>query len=46
MSHRSCLLCDDTGWICENHANIPSQGDGACTCGGAGVPLPALQPDG
>lgn len=31
-----CLLCEDTGWVCENHPDQPWQGP----CGGAGAPCP------
>ena len=37
-----CEVCDNTGWVCENHADRPSDCGGdskrACTCGGAGMP--------
>jgi hypothetical protein len=33
-------LCEDTGWICENHTDQPWQGTHACTCGGAGTSCP------
>jgi hypothetical protein len=35
-----CLLCEDTGWVCENHPDQPWQGRQACDCGGAGAPCP------
>lgn len=25
-----CLLCEDTGWVCENHPDQPWQGPHAC----------------
>jgi hypothetical protein len=33
-----CLLCEDTGWVCENHPDQPWGGPHACSCGGAGMP--------
>jgi hypothetical protein len=36
-----CLLCEDSGWVCENHPDQPWEGPHACTCGGAGSPCPA-----
>jgi hypothetical protein len=35
-----CLLCEDCGWVCENHPDRPFEGEHACTCGGAGDPCP------
>jgi hypothetical protein len=35
-----CLLCEDTGWVCEAHPDQPWEGPHACTCGGAGMPCP------
>ena len=35
-----CLVCKDTGWICENHPDQPFGGPHACRCGGAGMPCP------
>ena len=35
-----CLLCEDTGWVCENHPDRPRDGPRACDCGGAGAPCP------
>ena len=35
-----CAVCDDCGWVCENHPDRPFQGERACTCGGAGAPCP------
>ena len=35
-----CAVCEDTGWVCENHADAPWDGPRACTCGGAGMPCP------
>jgi hypothetical protein len=32
-----CRACDDTGWVCENHPNLPWKGfskrEDACECG-------------
>jgi hypothetical protein len=38
-----CEVCDDTGWVCENHPDRPSDCGGSkrldvCICGGAGMP--------
>jgi len=35
-----CLVCEDTGWVCETHPDQPWQGPHACACGGAGAPCP------
>lgn len=35
-----CHQCDDCGWVCEAHPELPWQGDNACTCGAAGLPCP------
>ena len=35
-----CSLCEDCGWVCENHPEKPWEGEHACTCGGAGAPCP------
>ena len=35
-----CSLCEDTGWVCENHPDQPWEGPHACACGGAGAPCP------
>jgi hypothetical protein len=32
-----CLVCEDTGWVCENHPDQPWEGPHACQCGGAGM---------
>jgi len=34
-----CALCEDCGWVCESHPDKPWDGDDACGCGGAGMPL-------
>jgi hypothetical protein len=39
-----CALCEDCGWVCENHPDRPWSGDHACTCGGAGEPCPRCNP--
>ena len=40
----ACDLCDDTGWVCEDHGDRPLKGDSnradACSFG-AGRPAPA-----
>src|ERR1700680_1505171 len=33
-----CTLCEDCGWVCENHPHKPWEGEHACNCGGAGAP--------
>jgi hypothetical protein len=44
-----CKNCDATGWVCENHADRPSNGessrDDACGCG-AGAPCRVCVPEG
>jgi hypothetical protein len=39
----ACKLCDDTGWVCEDHGDRPLKGDSArsdaCDCG-VGMPCP------
>jgi hypothetical protein len=40
----TCILCEDTGWVCENHPDTPWDGEYACTCGGAGMPCPQCNP--
>ena len=35
-----CALCEDSGWVCENHPQRPWEGEHGCTCGGAGAPCP------
>jgi hypothetical protein len=37
-----CSLCQDCGWVCENHPGRPWEGPHACNCGGAGA-LPVVQ---
>jgi hypothetical protein len=36
-----CALCEDTGWVCENHPDTPWNGEHARSCGSAGM-RPAL----
>jgi hypothetical protein len=36
-----CALCEDSGWVCENHPKRAWEGEHACGCGGAGAPCPA-----
>ena len=37
-----CKHCDDTGWVCEAHPDLPSDcvstGQNACHCGAPGMP--------
>jgi hypothetical protein len=44
----ACDLCDDTGWVCEDHADRPLKVDSkradAC-CFGAGMPCPRCRRD-
>jgi hypothetical protein len=35
-----CSVCEDCGWVCENHLDRPWEGEHARTCGGAGAPCP------
>lgn len=45
-----CAYCDDTGWVCEDHADLPWDGVSsrfdACSCGGAGAPCARCNPAG
>jgi hypothetical protein len=41
-----CLVWEGCGWVCESHPERPWEGEHACTCGGAGMPCPKLQPCG
>jgi hypothetical protein len=38
-------LCEDSGWVCENHPYL-SWGEraNACKCGSAGEPCPRCNP--
>ena len=36
-----CILCADTGWVCENDPRRPWDGQHGCDYGGAGMPCPA-----
>jgi hypothetical protein len=40
-----CALCEDGGWVCENHPERPWGGSHACQCGGAGMPCPECNPN-
>ena len=40
----TCGLCEDTGWVCENHPGKPWDGDHACGCGAAGMPCMRCNP--
>jgi hypothetical protein len=37
----TCIQCEDTGWVCEDHLARPWEGPHACPCGAAGAPCPA-----
>jgi hypothetical protein len=37
-SGMKCAICEDCGWVCENHPERPWHGAHACACGGAGMP--------
>jgi hypothetical protein len=44
----ACDLCDDTGWVCEDHADRPLKGDSKRADGcsfGAGMPCPRCRRD-
>lgn len=34
----NCDTCGGEGWVCENHPDMPWDGDAGCNCGGAGMP--------
>ena len=34
---RNCENCQDEGWVCEGHHDVPFDGNNKC-CGGAGIP--------
>lgn len=34
----TCEICDDEGWVCENHPLVAWKGGDAECCGGAGAP--------
>lgn len=36
----ACKTCDDVGWVCEAHPDLPWDGPRACPCGAAGAPCP------
>lgn len=42
LGKTKCGTCDDTGWVCEAHDNLPFEGLSyvGCKCGGAGMPCP------
>lgn len=33
-----CPVCMGTLWVCEDHPELPWDGEGACGCGAAGAP--------
>jgi hypothetical protein len=39
-----CAICEDCGWVCEDHPDAPWDGKHACTCGAAGMPCPQCNP--
>jgi hypothetical protein len=45
---RKCPVCDDTGWVCEAHPDLPwgffSDRADACQCGGGGMSCPVCNP--
>ena len=45
----ACLVCDNTGWVWENHPDRPWRGNSqrvdACDCG-AGMPCELCNPSG
>jgi hypothetical protein len=45
----ACNICDDKGWVCENHPDKPWDGtsdrEDACSCGGAGMPCVQCRPE-
>lgn len=41
MTKLTCIRCEDIGWVCENHPDLPAESEHACPCGGAGMPCPA-----
>jgi hypothetical protein len=40
LTAMKCTLCEDCGWVCEEHPERPWGGKYACICGGAGAPCP------
>jgi hypothetical protein len=40
----NCNLCEDCGWVCEDHPDAPWDGLHACICGAAGMPCPKCNP--
>jgi hypothetical protein len=44
VARMKCLLCEDTGWVCENHLDQPWEGPHTCSCGGAGMPCAKCNP--
>jgi hypothetical protein len=46
----TCKLCDDTGWVCEEHPGRPlasaSKRADACDCCGIGRPCARCNPSG
>lgn len=40
----TCLICNDEGWVCENHPD-KSWGEGHDCCEGAGMPCACNKSD-
>jgi len=40
---KTCVHCNDLGWVCENHRIAHWDGPRACACGGAGAPCPGCK---
>ncbi len=40
-----CPVCEDTGWVCENHNDKPWKDGDGCGCGGAGEPCSCNRED-
>jgi hypothetical protein len=38
-----CALCEGTSWVCENHPDTQWDGEHACRCGAAGMPVREVQ---
>lgn len=35
-----CILCEDCGWVCEEHPTAPWNEEHLLRCNGAGAPYP------
>lgn len=38
LNNFECKICEDEGWVCENHRTEPWRGGEQECCGGAGAP--------